>query len=90
MSRGGEISFEVVSDTSGLTIHVEDHGQPVATHGARCSVSTTGKPARSASLLPGEPNTFVVKGFNLQKGDRLLLTVEFPNGTATGAVVDVP
>ena len=78
---GGEVTFELVRQKSGLTIHVEDHGKPVDMKGATGELllgSETGK--RLATLKEAGPSSVAAKPVALRSGDRLFVRITLGNG----------
>ena len=91
MSRGGEISFELVSECTRLVVYMEDHGTPIPSAAAGGHVRTSiGQPVHVARLVPAGANRFIVDGMSASPGERLVLVVAFPDGTGGGAFVDIP
>jgi hypothetical protein len=90
MSLGGEVSFEVVFGAEGLTVFVEDHGDPIPTMSAQGSVRHVRSTDPPAVLVPDGGNRFLVPAFRARPGERLVLVVAFSDGTGGGGTVDVP
>ncbi|APW39577.1 hypothetical protein RD110_22160 [Rhodoferax koreense] len=82
VDNGGEITFEMVQQKDGITIFVDDHGNPVSTKGAIGELllgSETGK--RIASLIPSGQNR--VRGAKpvYRAGDRLYVRLTLGDGS---------
>ena len=81
MNTGGEFSFEMVRRGADLIFHVEDHGVPVSTKGARGAVTVTRSSVTSSSpIIPKEPNIVIAKGVKFASNDRLAVRLELPDG----------
>ena len=83
MNDGGETSFEMVGRGPVIMFYVEDHGTPMAMHGARGTVTVTrGTTTASADVRFDTGNRLVARlPQRLQKGDRVLVKVTMANGS---------
>ena len=83
MNDGGETSFELVSRGLALTLHVEDHGTPVATLGAVGTLTVTRgeRTWKTALKAPGGNQLSSRLSTALADGDQVLAKVTMPNGS---------
>ncbi|MBC7995333.1 MAG: hypothetical protein H7Z15_19045 [Rhizobacter sp.] len=79
----GEMNFELVHRARSVTIYLEDHGQPVSTHGGKASLEIKrGSMRWSTTLRPDGANRFVGRlPQSLVAGDSVSVGVSFPNGS---------
>jgi hypothetical protein len=73
----GSVTYELVAKSDALTVHVSDHGKPIATAGAKAEVTLyAGNDKTVVSLEPAGDNHMVAKGsFKIGVGVRAALTV---------------
>lgn len=73
----GSVTYELVAKSDALTVHVSDHGKPIATAGAKGEITLYA--GNDKSVVPLEPtgdNLMVAKGnFKVGVGVRAALTV---------------
>lgn len=83
----GTLTFELVAKSDVLTLHVTDHGKPVATAGGKAQVTLhSGAGKTDAVLEPVGENRMAAKGsFKVGVGVRAALTVELPGSPAAKA-----
>lgn len=74
------VSYELVARPDSLTLHVSDHGKPVATQGAQAeAVVYAGGGKTTVKLEPAGENRMQAKGsFKVGIGVRVALTVTLP------------
>jgi hypothetical protein len=74
----GHAQFEVVGKGDTVTVHVSDHGKPVATAGAAGKLTVlTGSSKREIELKPAAADQLQGQGV-INPGDRVLLNVSWP------------
>ncbi|MEF7612469.1 hypothetical protein V4F39_01015 [Aquincola sp. MAHUQ-54] len=87
---GGEVAFELVGQGREVTLHLEDHGQPIPTAAVQgvLSFERDGK-GLTSTLKPAGGNRMAVRlPSALRKGDKLVADISLPNGAiAKGAFV---
>lgn len=83
----GTLTFELVAKSDVLTLHVTDHGKPVATAGGKAQVTLHSSAGKIDSVLePVGENRMAAKGsFKVGVGVRAVLTVELPGSPAAKA-----
>ena len=71
------VTYELVAKSDALTVHVADHGKPIATAGAKGEIALyAGNDKTVVSLEPAGDNRLVAKGnFKVGVGVRAALTV---------------
>ena len=71
------VTYELVPKSDSLTVHVSDHGKPIATAGAKGEVTLyAGNDKTVVALEPAGDNLMVAKGnFKVGVGVRAALTV---------------
>lgn len=74
------VAYELVARPDSLTLHVSDHGKPVATQGAQAeAVIYAGNDKTTVKLEPAGENRMAAKGsFKVGVGVRVLLTATLP------------
>lgn len=78
VAEAGHAQFEIVGKDGLLTVHVSNHGTPVATGGATGKLSVlAGAGKREIELKPAGENLLQGQG-SLAAGDKLLLSVTWP------------
>jgi hypothetical protein len=82
MNIGGETTFELVQGKRGVTVYVEDHGQPLATQGSQASF-TIARPAGTSTFVAQAAggNKLHVPGAVVREGDKVTLKVTLGNGS---------
>jgi len=76
--EAGHAQFEIVGKGDTLTVHVSNHGEPVATAGATGKLTVlTGSAKRDIALKPAANDLLQGQGA-INPGDRLLLNVTWP------------
>ncbi|WP_298397789.1 hypothetical protein [uncultured Azonexus sp.] len=74
----GHAQFEIVGKGETVTVHVSDHGKPVATAGAAGKLTIlTGSSKREIELKPAAADQLQGQGV-INPGDRVLLNVGWP------------
>lgn len=78
VAEAGHAQFEIVGADGMLTVHVSNHGAPVATSGAAGRLRVlSGASKREIALQPAGDNKLQGQG-SLAAGDKLLLDVTWP------------
>jgi len=78
-AEAGHAQFEIVSRDGVLTVHVSNHGSPVATAGATGKLTVlSGSAKRDIELKPAGVDLLQGQG-TLNSGDKLLLSVSWPD-----------
>jgi hypothetical protein len=78
VAEAGHAQFEIVGKDGMLTVHVSNHGAPVATSGAAGKLRVlSGASKREIALQPAGDNKLQGQG-SLAAGDKLLLDVTWP------------
>lgn len=78
VAEAGEVQFELVGKDGRITIHVTDHGKPVATAGASGKLNILAGAAKSdVELKPAGDNRLEGQGAYVA-GAKLLLQVQLP------------
>jgi len=78
VAEAGEAQFEIVGKDGKITVHVSDHGKPVATAGASGKLSIlAGAEKNDVELKPAGDNRLVGQGAYVA-GAKLLLQVQLP------------
>ena len=78
VAEAGEAQFEIVARDGRLTVHVSNHGAPVATAGASGKLTVlSGGAKREIELKPAGNDLLQGQG-TLAAGDKLLLNVVWP------------
>lgn len=78
VAEGGYAQFEVVGKDGLLTVHVSNHGAPVATAGATGKLTVlSGTAKREITLKPSANDQLQGQGM-IMAGDKLLLNVALP------------
>ncbi len=74
------VSYELVARPDSLTLHVSDHGKPIATEGATAeAVIYAGNEKTPVKLEPAGENRMTAKGnFRVGVGVRVVLTTTLP------------
>jgi len=84
MGRGDdEISVELVMEKGTAILYIEDEsGTPIRTEKVRGTLSVTsqGRPAQEAKLIPAGDNKLAAKGLTPGPGDRLRARIILPSG----------
>jgi hypothetical protein len=82
--RAGDLSFELVNKEGEVTIHVDDHGRPLATAGATGMLTVLkGTRKYETPLAAGAGNTLVAKDdVKLEAGNNVVARVTLPKGQA--------
>lgn len=75
----GKLTYELVVKADRMTLHVSDHGKPVATAGAKAeAVLHVGSEKIAATLMPTAENTLVAQGsFKTGVGARVEVKVSW-------------
>lgn len=77
-AEAGHAQFEIAGKDGVLTVHVSNHGAPVATSGAAGKLRVlSGASKREIALQPAGDNKLQGQG-SLAVGDKLLLDVTWP------------
>lgn len=73
----GAVSYELVAKADSLTLHVSDHGKPIATEGAKATLTLyAGNNKTVVALEPAGENRMAAKGsFRVGVGVRAALSV---------------
>ncbi len=73
----GSVTYELVAKSDALTVHISDHGKPIATEGAKAEVTLyAGNDKTVVPLEPAGDNRMAAKGsFKVGVGVRAALTV---------------
>lgn len=76
----GTLTYELVAKADALTLHVSDHGKPVATTGAKATVILiAGNERVTVALEPAGENRMAAKGsFKVGVGVRAALAITLP------------
>ncbi|GGY55253.1 hypothetical protein [Pseudoduganella albidiflava] len=84
VKSAGDLSFELVNKDGKVTIHVDDHGEPVATAGATGTLTVLkGTQKSETTLSAGAGNTLVAKDdVKLEAGNKVLARVTLPGKPA--------
>lgn len=92
MNQGGETSFELVARGLDVVVHLEDHGTPIPTAGARAMLQVEGaQQAWSATMEPtGENSLRAALPRMLAQGDRILAKVTLADGSVVGGRFVMP
>lgn len=92
MNDGGETSFELVARGTQVVLHVEDHGTPVATQGAKGTLTVTrGTQTWSAPITAVGDNRLESRMPRpLARGDRVLAKVTMGNGSISAGRFVIP
>jgi hypothetical protein len=78
VAEAGHAQFEIVGKDGTLTVHVSNHGKPVATSGAAGKLRVlSGAGKREIALQPAGDNLLRGQG-SLAAGDKLLIDVTWP------------
>ncbi len=78
VAEAGEVQFELVGKDGRITVHVTDHGMPVATAGASGKLNILAGAAKSdVELKPAGDNRLEGQGAYVA-GAKLLLQVQLP------------
>lgn len=78
VAEAGHAQFEIVGKDGMLTVHVSNHGAPVATSGAAGKLRVlSGASKREIALQPAGDNKLQGQG-SFAAGDKLLLDVTWP------------
>lgn len=78
VAEAGHAQFEIVGKDGVLTVHVTDHGKPLATAGASGRLTVlSGSGKREIALQPAGASQLQGQG-SLAVGDKLLLNVTWP------------
>lgn len=78
VAEAGHAQFEIVGKDGALTVHVSNHGAPVATAGASGKLTVlSGGAKREIALKPAGDDLLQGQG-TLTAGDKLLLNVAWP------------
>lgn len=78
VAEAGHAQFEIVGKDGALTVHVSNHGAPVATAGASGKLTVlSGAAKREIELKPAGNDLLQGQG-TLAAGDKLLLNVVWP------------
>lgn len=85
------VSYELVATPDSLTLHLSDHGKPVATKGGKAeAVIYAGNQKTTATLEPAGENLMVAKGnFKVGVGVRVVLTTTLPGKTPAKATFNL-
>lgn len=71
VQTASDLSFELVGQAEGATIHVEDHGKPLATAGMSGRLTVlNGAEKSEAELRPAGDNRLEAQGVKLAKGSK--------------------
>lgn len=90
VAEAGHAQFEIVARDGRLTVHVSNHGTPVATVGASGKLSVlVGTAKYEIPLQPSGDNRFTGTG-ELPEGARLLLVATWPGNKPMQARLIVP
>lgn len=77
VTEASDIEFELVAKGGAVTIHVRDHGKPLATQGATGKLTVlSGSDKAEGPLAPAGDNRLEAKGdFKVGPGSKLVATV---------------
>lgn len=83
----GKLTLELVAKSDALTLHVSDHGKPLAIDGAKAQLTLySGSEKIAVALEPAGENRMTAKGgFKVGVGVRAALVVELPGRPAAKA-----
>lgn len=79
VQSANDLSFELVVESEGATIYVEDHDKPLATagFGGKLGVLLAGVKA-DAPLKPAAPNALVASGLKFAPGAKVVAVITTP------------
>lgn len=81
VQAAGDLSFELTADDNGATIHVEDHGQPMATAGMTGKLTVlNGGEKSEAGLSPSGENRLRADGVRIASGTRAVASLKSADG----------
>jgi hypothetical protein len=81
LNTGGEITFELVRKGGDLILHVDDHGEPVATAGATGTLEIRNeRTVRSVPVTSAGDNTLKAEGADFSPGDRMIVRAVLGSG----------
>lgn len=86
LASGGDLSFELTSEASGVAVYVVDHGKPA--DAAKMSGKLTvlnGSAKSEAELKPGGANKLVASGVKLEKGAKAVAAIQTGAGKTVTA-----
>ncbi|WP_009522153.1 hypothetical protein [Imbroritus primus] len=84
VAEASDVDFELVARADSLTLHVRDHGKPLATTGASAKVTLlNGSTKREATLAPAGDNRLEARGeFQVGPGTKAAALVSLPGRKA--------
>lgn len=87
----GTLTYELVAKSDSLTLFVSDHGKPVATEGAKATVTLyAGNDKRVVALEPAGENRMAAQGtFKVGVGVRAALAVTLAGKTEAKATFNL-
>lgn len=87
----GTLTFEYVAEVETLTLHVSDHGKPVATKGAMATVMLiSGNERQTVALEPAGENSMAAGGsFKVGVGVLAALTFSLPGKSEVKATFNL-
>lgn len=87
----GKLTFELVARADALTLHVTDHGKPLATTGAQAQVTLYGGSEKTVVILePAGENRMAATGsFKVGVGVRAALAITLPGKPETKATFNL-
>lgn len=81
VSEEKDIAYEMVSDEKGLTIHIEDHGNPVPSAGIQGRLVFVGNGMkREIALQPADGNRLVAPGGRWNIGESATAVLKMSSG----------
>lgn len=85
------VSYELVARPDSLTLHVSDHGKPIATRGATAeAVVYAGNARTPVSLMPAGENRMAARGsFRTGVGVRVIVTTTLPGNPPVKATFNL-
>lgn len=86
LASGGDLSFELTTETSGAAVYVVDHGKPAdaARMGGKLTV-LNGTRKAEAELKPAGGNKLVATGVKLEKGAKAVAAIQTGAGKTVTA-----
>jgi hypothetical protein len=86
VASGGDLSFELTSEASGVAVYVVDHGKPAdaSKMGGKLTV-LNGTQKSEAELKPAGANKLVATGVKLDKGAKAVAAIQTAAGKSVTA-----